>query len=245
MKTLEVCVDSVDSAIIAQQAGAQRVEFCDSLIEGGTTPSFGQLEWAKKQLTIKNYVIIRPRGGDFLYNDNEFEIMKSDIHCCGKLKMDGVVIGMLNADGTVDTKRCAELVAIAKSYNMGVTFHRAIDRTNDIFKAMEDIIALGCERILTSGGCKTAMEGVDVIKQLIQKANNRIIIMPGAGVTPENAAEILQKTGASEIHGTLKNTYPSNMKYLNSNMSSGSNDNGISRADGDKIKKVVTLLNSL
>ncbi|MCL2413507.1 MAG: copper homeostasis protein CutC [Bacteroidales bacterium] len=204
--TIEVCADSINSALVAQEAGAHRVELCVNLAEDGTTPSLGMLNLARKLLSIKLYVLIRPRGGDFLYNDLEFETMKSDIEHCGKIGFDGVVIGMLNSDGTVDMPRCLELIVIAKRYSMGVTFHRAFDHCVDLFQGLEDVINLGCERILTSGGQKTAVEGIPILAQLIEKADNRISIMPGAGVTPENIAEIIENTGAAEIHGTFKNT---------------------------------------
>ncbi|MCL2414334.1 MAG: copper homeostasis protein CutC [Bacteroidales bacterium] len=212
---IEVCADSVESALIAQVAGAHRVELCTNLPEGGTTPSLGVLNLARKRLSIKLYVLIRPRGGDFLYNDLEFEIMKSEIEHCGKIGCDGVVIGMLNSDGTVDMPRNRELIEIAKRYSMGVTFHRAFDHCVDFFQGLEDVIQLGCERILTSGGQKTAVEGIPILAQLIEKAYNRISIMPGAGITPENIAEIIEKTGATEIHGTFRSLQQSEMKYKN------------------------------
>jgi len=204
---VEVCADSIDSALAAQSAGACRVEYCANLPEGGTTPSIGQIEIARKLLNIKLYVIIRPRGGDFFYNDTEFEIMKSDIHHCGKIGCDGVVIGMLHADGSVDKERCKELIDIAHNYSMGVTFHRAFDHCRNLFEGMEAIIAMGCERILTSGGKDTAPEGASIIRQLIQQAGNRIVIMPGAGITAENAADLIKNTGATELHGTFRSRY--------------------------------------
>jgi copper homeostasis protein len=144
---VEVCIDSIDSALAAQSAGACRVEYCNNLSEGGTTPSIAQIEIARKLLDIKLYVIIRPRGGDFLYNDLEFEVMKSDILHCGKIGCDGVVIGMLHADGSIDKIRCKELINIAHSYSMGVPFDRAFDRCRNLFEGMEEIIEMGCERI--------------------------------------------------------------------------------------------------
>jgi copper homeostasis protein len=201
---VEVCVDSTDSALIAQSAGAYRVVYCDNLSVGGTTPSIAQIEIARKLLHIKLYVLIRPRGGDFFYDDIEFKIMKSDIHHCGKIGCDGVVIGMLHTDGSIDKNRCKELIAIAHSYSMGVTFHRAFDHCRNLFEGMEDIIAIGCERILTSGGKNTALEGVAIIRQLIQQADNRIIIMPGTGITSENATDIIKCTGSTELHRTSK-----------------------------------------
>ena len=238
-RTLEVCVDSVCNALTAQSAGAQRIEFCANLPEGGTTPSPAQIEIARKQLHIRLYVIIRPRGGDFLYNDTEFEIMKSDIHFCGKVGCDGVVIGILRRDGIVDRERNGELIRIAHTYGMGVTFHRAFDRCADLFQAMETVIELGCERILTSGGYDSAIEGADVIRMLIEKAGDRIVIMPGAGITPENIRDLVQKTGAGELHGTFRSRFPSPMQYRNEKLSRPDEEYELLLTDAEKIKQVI------
>lgn len=235
---LEVCADSAENALVAQSAGAQRIEFCASLPEGGTTPSPAQIKIARERLKIKLYVLVRPRGGDFLYTDMEFEIMKSDIHFCGETGCDGVVIGMLNPDGTVDRKRNRELVEIAHQYGMGVTFHRAFDRSNDLSQAMEDIINLGCERILTSGGYDTAIEGAEIIRQLIEKAAGRIIIMPGSGVSPENAVELIRRTGLIEFHGTFRSRKISGMQYRNIKFS---HEHELLATDPEKIKAVLEL----
>jgi copper homeostasis protein len=208
-------------------------------LEGGTTPSFALIEMARKHLTIKLYVLIRPRGGDFFYNDLEFEMMKSDIEQCGKIGCDGVVIGMLNNDGTIDMARSRELIELAKRYSMGITFHRAFDRCVDLFQGLEDVINLGCERILTSGGKNTAIEGSEIIAQLIEKANGRITIMPGAGLTPENAAQLIEKTVATEIHGTFRSQYPSQMAYKNTALSNSEQEYSIWLADAGKIKKII------
>ena len=237
---LEVCVDSVCNAVIAQSAGAHRIEFCANLPEGGTTPSPAQIEIARKQLQIQMYVIIRPRGGDFLYNETEFEIMKSDIHFCGKTGCDGVVIGMLRPDGTIDKKRNGELVRIAHRYGMGVTFHRAFDRCADMFEAMEVIIELGCERILTSGGYDTAIEGAEIIRMLIEKAGERITIMPGSGITPENIRELIKNTGAKELHGTFRSRFPSSMLYRNEKLSRPDEEYELLLTDADKIKRAFS-----
>ena len=239
---IEVCVDSVCNAITAQSAGAQRVEFCANLSEGGTTPSPAQIEFARKMLHIDLYVMIRPRGGDFFYNKTEFKIMKSDIHFCGKTGCDGVVIGMLNQDGTIDRERNRELIRIAHQYGMGVTFHRAFDRCIDLFQALETIIEIGCERILTSGGYNTAIEGAGVIRELIEKAGERIIIMPGSGITPENAAEIIQITGARELHGTFRSRFQSPMIYQNKKLSKQDEEYELFLTDAEKIKSVFRTL---
>lgn len=238
-RKLEVCVDSLKSALIAQSAGAYRVEFCNNLAEGGTTPSAAQILLARKQLKIKLYVLIRPRGGDFFYDDDEFEIMKNDIEFCGKTACDGVVIGMLHPDGSVDKKRNKILTDIAHSFNMGVSFHRAFDRSNDLFRAMEDIIELGCERILTSGGKASAIEGADIISELIRKSAKRIAIMPGAGITPENVSFLIEKTGFEELHGTFRTRIAGGMTYKNEIIGTNEEEYSIQIADEDKIKSIL------
>jgi copper homeostasis protein len=239
---VEVCADSVSSALAAQSAGAHRIEFCANLPEGGTTPSPAQIRIARELLDIKLYVLIRPRGGDFLYDDTEFETMKSDIHYCGENGCDGVVIGMLFPDGKVDKERTGELIRIARHYSMGVTFHRAFDRSADLFQSLENIIDLGCERILTSGGYDTAVEGAEMIRRLIEQANDRIVIMPGAGITPENACALIQKTGLKEIHGTFRSPYPSKMQYKNTKLSRQEEEYSILSADTEQIKKIVSII---
>ncbi|MGL4518748.1 MAG: copper homeostasis protein CutC [Phocaeicola sp.] len=233
---IEVCIESVQSGLIAQEAGAYRVEFCDNLLEGGTTPSYGQLKVARKLLKLKLYVIIRPRGGNFLYSDLEFEAMKEDVKICGKLKCDGIVIGLLKADGSIDKARTKELVDLAHSYGMGVTFHRAFDRCSDLVKGVEEVIECGCERILTSGGRNNVVEGSKVICNLIERAAGRIIIMPGAGLTPENIAEVARKTSAQELHGTFRTKYQAEMEYLNLLMSGEAEENFFWQADAEKLK---------
>ena len=241
LEKLEVCADSVENALVAQSAGAQRIEFCTSLPEGGTTPSYAQIKIARKYLNIKLYSLIRPRGGDFFHTHLEFEIMKSDIRFCGETGCDCVVTGMLNPDGTVDRIRNGELVEMARRYGMGVTFHRAFDRSNDLFQAMEDIIDLGCERILTSGGYDTAIEGAEVILRLIEKAAGRIIIMPGSGITPENAPGLIRRTGLKELHGTFRSWKTSGMQYRNTKLSHQEEEYELSVADPKKIKAILEL----
>ena len=202
--TVEVCANSIESALAGQAGGAVRIELCDNLPEGGTTPALEQIQRARNVLNIQLYVIIRPRGGDFIYNDVEFETMKRDIYRCGEAGCDGVVIGILTPQGDVDVDRCAELIQIARNFSMGVTFHRAFDCCRDQFQSLEDIIHLGCDRILTSGGKISAPEGAAVIKQLIDRAAGRISIMPGAGITVENISELVRITGLKEFHGSFQ-----------------------------------------
>ena len=168
---MEVCANSVRSALAAQRGGAIRVELCDNLLEGGTTPSYAQIKVAKELLSIQVYPIIRPRGGDFLYDDLEFSLMKADITLCRSLKCDGVVFGILKADGSVDMERCAELIELAKP--MKATFRRAFDMSHHLEIALENIIELGFERILTSGGVASALKGASVISKLIEQAAGR------------------------------------------------------------------------
>jgi len=200
--TLEIAAFTLEGAMAAQKAGADRIELCTNYAEGGTTPSLGMLKTARKKIGVQLYPIIRPRGGNFVFSDDEFEVMKTDLQICKALKYDGVVIGILNPDGTVDTDRCEELVELAGE--MGVTFNRAFDRTPDPFKALEDIIEIGCERILTSGQVPEALAGADTILKLIEKADDRIAIMAGGGIRSHNILEIAEKTCAVEFHTSAR-----------------------------------------
>lgn len=244
---LEVCANSVTSALAAQDGQAGRVELCENLDQGGTTPSYGAILLARKLLHIKLYVLIRPRGGDFFYTDLEFEVMKTDAEFCLEAGCDGIVIGILNADGTVDKERCTALFNIAKQYGAGVTFHRAFDECNDQFKALEDIIDMGFERILTSGGKSTAMEGSGRINRLIQKAAGRIIIMPGSGINENNVADLVHFTGAIEIHSSAKTGVKSKMTYKNEPIAMGndySDGYNIDVTDVDRVKNILKNANS-
>lgn len=213
MYKLEIIGFNIESCIAAQQAGAHRIELCDNVFEGGTTPSYGFIKAARAKLSIELYVMIRPRGGDFLYSAEAFDIMKADIYMCKQLGCDGIVTGILKEDGSIDKKRCNELVV--QAYPLGVTFHRAFDRTNNSLQAMEDIIETGFERILTSGQQPKASQGVQQIKELISVADERIIIMPGAGVTAENIISIAESTGATEFHSSASEYMKSDMRYEN------------------------------
>jgi copper homeostasis protein len=222
--------------MIAQAAGAHRIELCDNPFEGGTTASYGFIKTARENLSIELYPIIRPRGGDFLYSEIEFEVMKADIENCKSLGCDGVVIGILNADGTVDKKRCKQLVEIA--HPMKVTFHRAFDRTNDPFKAMEDIISIGCERILTSGQKNLAIDGEELLNKLVKQSNNRIIIMPGSGVNSDNIEILVKNTNATEFHTSARTFINSKMEFINESM-----DEQLTSvsAMSDEIKKIIEI----
>ncbi len=210
--TFEICVDSVEGALAAQTGGAQRVELCDNLLEGGTTPSSGAIALTRQHLQIGLQVIIRPRGGDFCYSEIEFAVMRYDVETAKQLGADGVVIGLLNPDGTVDKVRTAELIALARPLN--VTFHRAFDMTCDPHQALEDLIELGVDRVLTTGQESTALEGLDLITALVQQAQERIIIMPG-GVKPRNLAQVVAQSGVRELHMSARSEVESPMTYRN------------------------------
>ncbi len=208
---LEICVDSLASAVTAERGGANRVELCSDLIEGGITPSAGLIQAVRSAISIDLFVMIRPRGGDVSYSPQEFDIMQADILHAGCLGANGVVLGMLQTDGKVDISRTAELVKLAQP--MQVTFHRAIDLTPDLEAACEDVIATGAHRILTSGGMPTALSGAEQIARLVRRAGNRIRIMAGSGIHPRNAAELLQTTGATELHASLRRPVASPAGY--------------------------------
>lgn len=222
MPILEICAGSVESAIAARDGGAQRIELCAALEVGGVTPSAGLIAEARKIEGVVLNVIIRPRGGDFLYNGYEAACMEQDIRTCKQLGVDGVVIGALTADGDIDTTLCKRLIAAADG--MGVTFHRAFDMCRDPQKALEELISLGCDRVLTSGQAATAQAGIPLLKGLVEQAAGRIIIMPGCGVNSSNAAAILQATGANEIHASARKSIGSGMKFRHSGVSMGNPD---------------------
>lgn len=194
----EICVDSVEGVTAARDAGAARVELCASLIEGGITPSRGMMRRARAVTGIKLHVIIRPRGGDFLFSDAEFEVMAADIETARAEGADGVVIGQLTADGLIDVPRTRELMALARP--MAVTFHRAFDMTPDPFAALETLVELGVVRVLTSGQESTVLEGLPLITELVKRAGDRIIVMPGGGITPRNVDRIVSAAKPKEIH---------------------------------------------
>ncbi|MBQ8565316.1 MAG: copper homeostasis protein CutC [Bacteroidaceae bacterium] len=222
-RILEVCVGSVASAIAARDGGARRVELCSALEVGGVTPSMGLMREVRAVEGLKLHVLIRPRGGDFLYDDAEVACMVQDIIAACECGADGVVIGALTADGDIDVSVCRRLVEAAG--NMSVTFHRAFDMCREPMQALEDIIALGCNRLLTSGRAGTAVEGVALLKQLVEAAGDRLVIMPGCGVNADNARHILDATGACEIHASARRSVGSGMIYRHSGVSMGNSEN--------------------
>ena len=233
---IEVCVDSVASAVAAQQGGADRIELCSDLIEGGVTPSAGLIEVVRANISIGLQVIIRPRGGDFYYTQEEVEIMRRDIAVAKDLGADGVVLGMLNAEGHVDVDGTRQLVESARPLN--VTFHRAFDMSADLFRALEDVCATGADRLLTSGGEQKCLQGAETIARLAQTARGRIIIMAGGGIGHHDAASIIKRTGVREIHVGLSTPMPSPMRYRNMRLSMG-------KVQGREYERVQVLAESI
>lgn len=218
--TVEVCANGVESCIAAQEGGADRVELCAGIPEGGTTPSYGEIKVARRVLTTTRlHVIIRPRGGDFLYSDLEIERMAADIAACRDLGVDGVVFGCLNADGTFDVEKNRYLIECSKG--MSVTCHRAFDRAANPEDALETLIDLGFDRILTSGQQPKAIQGADLLAQLNRQAAGRIILMAGSGVTEQNIRELQEMTGLHEFHFSCREPQPSAMQYINPNLYMG------------------------
>lgn len=230
--SVEVVVDSVASARAAERGGAARLELCSSLIEGGITPAAGLIELTRAAVSIGIYVMIRPRGGDFCYDADEFEIMQRDIAVAKRLGVEGVVLGLLDVNGKIDVERTRRLVEHARP--LGVTFHRALDMTPDLFGALEDLCTAGVDRLLTSGGEQTAPQGCAVIAQLVRKSNDRIVIMPGSGIKPENACALVEQTGVKDIHVGLRSSLPSPMVYRNPRISMGA-------AEGLEYQRFVVL----
>jgi copper homeostasis protein len=242
---LEICVDNVESAIMAQNAGADRIELCTNLPEGGTTPGFGMISSVRNNLTIAVNVIIRPRGGDFLYSDPEYDIMRREIEACAECGIDGVVLGILLPGGEIDIERTANLVEHARP--MSVTFHRAFDMCYDPFFGLEDIIAAGADRLLTSGQKNKAEDGTGLISDLIAAANGRIIIMPGSGINSSNILTIAKETHAKEFHLTGRKVIESDMIFHQPGISLGGSSDlpEFSRkvVDPDVIRSIINNLN--
>jgi copper homeostasis protein len=245
--SLEICVGSIESCLEAEKGGADRVELCDNLFEGGTTPSIATIIYAKEHLILDTMVMIRPRGGDFLYSDIEFELMKKDIEYCKRVGVKGVVFGLLLNDGRVDKQRVRELVEIAKP--LDVCFHRAIDMSNDYLMAARDIVDCGCKRILTSGQRNKAIEGIDNIASLQKCFGNQIEVMAGSGVSEDNVEEIYKKTKINAFHLSAKREIKGNMMFHQKNVSMGGVDSvseyDIIRTDFSKVKRVKEKLSLL
>lgn len=220
--TFEICANSAESCVAAQAGGAHRVELCASMPEGGTTPSFGEIRLARKLIDIRLHVIIRPRGGDFLYTPLELDIMEEDIHMARQAGADGVVFGCLTPEGDLDMPAMRRLMKISEG--MSVTFHRAFDYVRSPKQVLEHLIDLGVNRVLTSGQQPTAMQGASLLTELVRQAAGRIVIMPGCGVNEWNIAELAACTGASEFHFSARELKESKMLLRNPALSMGSSD---------------------
>ena len=217
---IEVCVESVASAIAAERGGASRIELCSGLIEGGITPSVGLIESVRNAVSLPMHVMVRPRGGDFCYDADEFAIMQREIAQVKKLGVNGLVFGILTLAGDVDVGRTRELVEMSRP--LAVTFHRAFDMTRDLFLALNAVRSTGANRVLTSGGEQTALQGSKVIAELVKQADGAIVVMPGSGIKPENAQWLIQETGATEIHVGMRTSLPSPMQHRNTRVTMGS-----------------------
>jgi copper homeostasis protein len=216
---LEICIDSLESAIAAERGGAQRVELSSDLLEGGITPGAGLIASVRRHIRIGLWVMIRPRGSDFCYTDLEFEVMQEEIRHARTLGADGIVLGLLDHDACIDVPRTRQLVELARP--LPVTFHRAIDMTPDLSAALEDVIATGASRILTSGGAPDATTGLRQIARMVEIASGRIVIMPGGGVSPETVEAIAKGTGATEFHSSARKAVPSPVRFRKQGIAMG------------------------
>jgi copper homeostasis protein len=209
---LEIATSDYSTTRSAVEGGADRIELCANLVEGGTTASFGTIKRCREDFTVQLFPIIRPRGGDFLYSEEEYGIMRNDVVICKELGCDGIVIGLLDANGNIDLKRTAELIEFA--YPLEVTFHRAFDRCRDPFEALEQLVQIGCQRILTSGQKPSVSDGVELVTKLNERADGRIVIMPGSGVRKDNIRMLAEKTGCNEFHSSLRGKTSSRMQFM-------------------------------
>lgn len=230
---LEICVFNMATAIAAEKAGADRIELCENYANGGTTPSYGYLKTVREQISIPVFPMIRPRGGDYFHSADEIEIIRKDILLCRELGFEGVVFGLLNQDGTIDRDNTARLTEAA--YPLEVTFHRAFDRCKDPLEAFETIISCGCNRILTSGQEPKVTEGLALVKQLVEQASDRIIIMPGSGLNSSNVASIIHTAGVTEVHTSARIRIPSTSQYRNEKIPE---DFDIDFVDAEEIRKI-------
>jgi copper homeostasis protein len=209
----ELCSFNIPSCMLAEKLGAYRVELCDNPVEGGTTPSYGVIKRTREKVGIKLYPILRPRCGNYFYDEDELAMLKADIAVCKELRCDGISIGVQKINGEIYVDKLKKFVEWA--YPMGVTCNRAFDATPDPYQALEDIISAGCERILTSGQQSGAPDAIPVLKKLVQQAGTRISIMPGAGITADNIQQLRAETGAWEFHGSLRKPTVNPMTFSN------------------------------
>jgi copper homeostasis protein len=216
---LEICADSVESAVAAEQGGAHRVELCSNLLEGGVTPSAGLISTVRNKVGIGLYVMIRPRGGDFCYSAEEFETMQQDVRIAKQSGANGIVFGILQENGDIDIPRARRL--IENAHPLKSTFHRAFDMSRELNKSLNDVIDVGADRVLTSGGEQRVEDGISTIANLVKLASGRIAVMVGGGITPSNVPRIIEATGVREIHASVRVHLPSPMLYRNDKISMG------------------------
>ena len=234
---LEVCAFHIESCIIAERVGAARVELCDNPIEGGTTPSYGTIKKVREKISILLYPILRPRSGNYFYSDEEFAILKDDIEMCKELGCDGISVGIQTINSEIDTERLKQIVEWAGS--MGVTCNRVFDCAPDPYKALEEIISCGCERVLTSGQKSAAPDAGEILGKLVQQAGNRIIIMPGAGVKSSNIEKLIKESGAKEFHSSARKVAPNPVTFINNEVSDYGN---VYLADENEVRAMVQAL---
>lgn len=212
-KQLEVCAFNIQSCLAAERAGANRVELCDNPVEGGTMPSYGTIRQVRERIAIDLYPIIRPRSGNYHYDKDEYQIIKYDIDRCRELGCNGISVGAQLVSGEIDKDWMKRIIEWAGP--MGVTCNRAFDGTPDLFKALDDLIECGCERVLTSGGETAAPAAGDILKKLVEQANSRIIIMPGAGIKSSNLAALITQSGALQYHASARAVVANPLTYIN------------------------------
>jgi copper homeostasis protein len=235
----EVCAFNIQCAIIADKAGAARVELCDNPVEGGTTPSYGAIKQTREAISILLYPIIRPRAGNYFYDDYEFAIMKNDIAICKELGCNGISVGVQTINGKIDTERLKQIVDLA--YPMGVTCNRAFDVAPDPCEALEDLVSIGCERVLTSGLKSAASDAAELLQQLVQQAAGRIVVMPGAGINSGNIAKLMSETGAREFHGSARKIQGNRVTFSNPAVLDFGN---VYVTDEAEVRKIVQILDA-
>lgn len=246
-RRIEVCVDSVESALAAEAGGADRIELCAALGEGGLTPTAGLMETVRAEVKLPIAAMIRPRAGDFCYSDHEFAVMRRDLALMKQLGADLIVLGLLAPDGSVDRERTARLVAEARP--LPVTFHRAFDVAADARAALECLVELGIERVLTSGQEKSVLEGLELVTELIRWAGDRILVVPGGGITERNLPRILRECRAKEFHVSASATRDSRMTYRNTRVPMGrvlaASEFAVSQADSGRVRQFRGLADAL
>lgn len=240
---MEICIDSVESAVNAAEGGASRLELCSNLVEGGTTPSLGMLRVIKKMVDIPVFVMIRPRGGDFLYTDTEFQVMVENVSLMKKNGADGIVFGILNADGAIDERRSQTIIDLSRP--LPVTFHRAFDMVREPERSLHILIKMGVDRVLTSGLDSTALEGLPVIRNLVKIGRGKITVVPGGGINERNLERILVGSGAVEYHCSARSSRSSVMGYCNSAVNMGASfgppEFSVKVADKEKVFRLQAI----